>query len=199
MTALRTIRIAAYAGIALLVAGLAVWFVAGGALEPPPGNLAVGGPFTLTSQTGETFDSATLEGQPYVVFFGFSHCPEVCPTTLYELSRDLKALDPESKDLRVLFVTVDPERDTPAFLADYVANFDPRILGLTGTPEQIAATAKRFHVFYERVPTSDGSYTMNHTALAFLMDRKGRFFGTLDYEEGDEVKLEKLRRLLREG
>jgi protein SCO1/2 len=101
--------------------------------------------------------------------------------------------------MRVLFVTIDPERDTPAFLADYLANFDPRVIGLTGTPEQIATAAKSFHVFYEKVPTSDGGYTMNHTALAFLMDRNGKFFGTLDYEENDEVKLQKLTRLLREG
>ncbi len=199
MNVLRGIRIAAYGGIALIVVSLTVWFLSGGAGKPPPAGLAIGGPISLTAQTGEAFDSATLAGQPYVVFFGFTHCPEVCPTTLYELSRDLKALDPESKDMRVLFVTIDPERDTPAFLADYLANFDPRVIGLTGTPEQIAVAAKSFHVFYEKVPTSDGSYTMNHTALAFLMDRNGKFFGTLDYEENDEVKLQKLTRLLREG
>lgn len=188
-------------GLAALVVAATAWLAVGGIHSPPgaPPSIAIGGPIHLTSQSGDAFDSAMLDGKPYAVFFGFTHCPEVCPTTLYELSTDLKRLGPQATDFRVLFITVDPERDTPAFLKDYLANFDPRIVGLTGTPEEIAAVAKSFRIYYEKVPTSDGDYTMNHTAIVFLMDRKGQLFGTLGYDEGDEVKFEKLQRLLQES
>jgi protein SCO1 len=198
MRALRVVRRSAFVGIGLVVAAATLWLLVGDFGKPPPAA-AIGGPIRLTDQSGAPFDSASLAGKPYAVFFGFTHCPEVCPTTLYELSTDLKQLGDAAKELRVLFVTVDPERDTPEFLENYLANFDPRIMGLTGTADEIAAVAKSFRVFYEKVATGEGDYTMNHTALVYLMDRHGQFFGTLAYDESGETKLQKLRRLLKEG
>ncbi|WP_119270318.1 SCO family protein [Taklimakanibacter deserti] len=160
---------------------------------------AIGGPFKLAASSGDTVDSETLKGQPFAVFFGFTHCPDVCPTTLYEMSSALGKLGSEAKDLKVFFITVDPERDTTAFLKSYLTSFDPRIVGLRPSLEQLPEIAKSYRVFYEKVRTEDGDYTMNHTALVYLMDRQGRFFGTLDFEEKPEVRLAKLRRLLKEG
>ena len=160
---------------------------------------AIGGPFKLAASSGDVVDSEKLKGQPFAVFFGFTHCPDVCPTTLYEMSSALGKLGDEAKDLKVFFITVDPERDTAEFLKTYMTSFDPRIVGLRPSPEQLPDIAKSYRVFYEKVKTEDGDYTMNHTALVYLMDRQGRFFGTLDYEEKPEVRLAKLRRLLKEG
>jgi protein SCO1/2 len=115
------------------------------------------------------------------------------------MSNALGKLGDDGKDLKVYFVTVDPERDTTAFLKNYLTSFDPRIVGLRPTPEQLPEVAKSYRVIYEKVPTEGGDYTMNHTALVYPMDGQGRFFGTLDYEEKPEVRLAKLRRLLKEG
>ena len=156
----------------------------------------VGGPFVLASSAGGTVDSATLAGKPYAVFFGFTHCPEVCPTTLYEMSNNLTALGDAAKDLRVFFITVDPARDTLATMKDYVSNFDPRIEALVPSDGQLKQLASDFRVYYARVPTSDGGYTMDHTASIFLFDRSGRFAGTLAYDESAETKQAKLKRLL---
>lgn len=161
--------------------------------------VTIGGPFKLAATTEEVVDSAALKGQPFAVFFGFTHCPEVCPTTLYEMSSTLAKLGEEAKDFKVFFVTVDPERDTAEFMKSYLTSFDPRIIGLRPSPEELTQVAKAYRVFYEKVPTSDGGYTMNHTALVYLMDREGRFFGTLDYEEKPEMRMTKLKRLLKAG
>lgn len=157
---------------------------------------AIGGPIKLTAGDGTAFDSASLAGKPYGVFFGFTHCPEACPTTLSEVSRVTDELGDKAKDLVVLFVTIDPERDTPAVMKEYVSNFSGNIIGLSGTPEQIAPIAKEFRVFYKKVPTSDGSYTMDHTAVLYLFDRKGEFNGLISYGEEHERFLEKIKRLL---
>jgi protein SCO1/2 len=191
--------VAALAAVAAVLQ-LATWFATEGPgpANQPPSMADVGGPFRLAASNGGTLDSASLAGKPFAVFFGYTHCPEVCPTTLYELSSALEHLGEEARDLRVFFVTVDPERDTVAFLRDYLANFDPRIVALTGTPEETAAVAKAYRAYYEKVPTGDGDYTMNHTASVFLMGRDGRFFGSLGYGEDREIRLQKLRRLIRE-
>lgn len=197
---LKTIRILLWTVVALAIAGAAAYFYfaqpSGGPFQPA---VAIGGPFKLSSSSGETIDSESLKGRPFAVFFGFTHCPEVCPTTLYEMSNALGKLGEEAKDLQVFFVTVDPERDTAEFMKSYLTSFDPRIVGLRPTPGELPAVAKSYRAFYERVATSDGDYTMNHTALVYLMDRQGKFFGTLDYEEKPDVRLTKLRRLLKEG
>jgi protein SCO1/2 len=149
----------------------------------------------LTTADGKRFSSESLKGQPYVLFFGFTNCPDVCPTTLLEMSNALAALGSDADQLSMLFVTVDPERDTAEHLKSYLGSFDRRIIGLTGSAADIASAARAFHVFYEKVPTS-GGYTMNHTATVFLMDRRGALAGTTNHEESEAVQLNKLRRLL---
>lgn len=163
--------------------------------SPSTGALDIGMPFTLASSKGGTLSSESLKGTPYAMFFGFTHCPVICPTTLYELDTALKALGDDGKDFRMFFVSVDPEQDTQAFMADYIANFDGRIEGLIPTPEQLPGLAKAYRVFYEKVPTSDGGYTMNHTATVFLFDRTGAFAGTIAFDEDPKMRVEKLRRL----
>lgn len=159
-------------------------------------DVDLGGPFTLKAQDGRTFTEKDLAGRPYVLFFGFTHCPEVCPTTLGEISVSLSELGTAADDLRVVFVTVDPERDTPERLKEYLGWFDERIVGLSGTPDEVAGIARAFKATYKKVPTGDGEYTMDHTALIFLMDRQGRFFDKIAYGEVQEVQLGKIRDLI---
>jgi protein SCO1/2 len=182
---------------AALVIGAAAWFAPGLLRDGrAPSVFEIGGPFVLASSKGGVVDSKTLAGKPYAVFFGFTHCPEVCPTTLYDLSSTLATLGDAAKDFRIFFITVDPERDTVDAMKDYVANFDPRIEALVPTPEQLKTLASDFRVFYAKVPGSDGGYTMDHTATVFLFDARGRLAGTLGYDEAPDNRLAKLKRLL---
>jgi protein SCO1/2 len=159
-------------------------------------TLAIGGPFTLVDTRGQPVTQQDFLGRPSAMFFGYTHCPDVCPTTLLDLTELLKKLGPAADRLNVAFVTVDPERDTPAQLREYLSSFDPRIRGLTGTQAQIDAAAKAYHVYYKRVPMPDGDYSMDHTASVFLMNAKGGFVGTLSFEEDPQTSLRKLRRLV---
>lgn len=159
-------------------------------------RVSIGAPFKLASSQGGEVDSATLKGKPYGIFFGFTHCPEVCPTTMSDMTETLKQLGDEGKDFRLFFITVDPERDSTATLKDYISNFDPRISALVPTLAELPALAKAFRIIYEKVPTSDGSYTMNHTASILLYDKQGEFFGTIAYGEKPEVRVQKLKRLI---
>ncbi|HZB63485.1 MAG TPA: SCO family protein [Microvirga sp.] len=172
------------------------------ALLPGPQQSAskvpIGGPFRLTSHEGKTFTDEDLKGKPFAVFFGFTHCPEVCPTTLYDLTQDLAALGKDADKMRVAFITVDPAQDTPELMKTYLGSFDPRIVGLTGTEEEIAAVAKAYKIYYRKVPTESG-YTMDHTATILLMDSRGEFYGTSNFQESQEVRREKLRKLIRNG
>jgi protein SCO1/2 len=161
-----------------------------------PAAVPIGGPIHLTDQDGKPFDSASLAGKPYAVFFGFTHCPDACPTTLSEIARAEDEIGPPAKELTTLFVTVDPERDTPAVLKDYISNFGGNTVALSGTPEQVAQVAKEYRVFYKKVPTSDGGYTMDHTAVLYLMDRKGAFRDVIAYSEDHDRYVEKIRKLL---
>lgn len=160
---------------------------------------AFGAPFVLVDQKGAEITEAAFRGKPSAVFFGFTHCPEVCPTTLFELDGLLKQMGDEGKDIRAYFVTVDPERDTPEAMNTYVTNVSDRITGITGTPDKIAAMAKSFGIYSKKVPTEGGDYTMDHTASVLLLDSKGDFFGTIAYEENPETALAKLKRLANEG
>lgn len=159
----------------------------------------IGGRIDLNSMNGGRFTSADIGGKPYAIFFGFTRCPNVCPTTLSDLTLDLGEMGPDADKLRVFFVSVDPDRDTPASMKEYLSAFDPHILGLTGTPEEIAAIAKDYRVFYRKVPTTDGDYTMDHTASVYLMNGKGDFVGTIAFEEDRKVQVEKLKRLAESG
>lgn len=161
-------------------------------------KVPIGGPFRLTSHEGKAFTEEDLKGKPFLVFFGFTHCPEVCPTTLHDLSQDLEALGKDADKLRVAFISVDPAQDTPELMKTYLSSFDPRIVGLTGTEEEIAAVAKAYKIYYRKVPTDSG-YTMDHTASIFLMDGKGEFFGTSNFQESEDVRRDKIRRLIRNG
>jgi protein SCO1/2 len=186
------------AAAAIAVAALGYLTFTSGMVAPGLGTASIGGPFQLTTQDGKVFDSASLAGKPFAVFFGFTHCPEVCPTTLSDISRTFDQLGSPAKDIAVLFITIDPERDTPAVMKDYVSNFTAPIIGLTGTPDQIAAVAREYRVYYKKVPTSDGSYTMDHTAVVYLMDRKGQFQDVISYTEDQERYAAKFKKLAAE-
>jgi protein SCO1 len=181
----------------LLAASTAVFAaIAGAIIAHAQAVGSIGGSFELTDHNGKPFSSTALAGQPYAIFFGFTHCPDVCPTTLLEMSNNLQSLGPDGDRLKVVFVTVDPERDTPAHLRDYLSSFDPRIVGLTGSEPQIAAAAKGWNAFYNKIPEDDGAYTIAHSAYVYLMSRDNRLVGTLGFQESEAEQLAKLRKLL---
>lgn len=146
----------------------------------------IGGPFQLTDQSGKRVSEASYKGGPMIVFFGFTHCPDVCPTTLFEMTEVLKRI-PKDKKVAALFVTVDPERDTPALLKEYLSSFDPRISGLTGSREEIDAALKAYRVFAKKVPQENGEYSMDHSAIIYLMDKQGRFVNALNMQQPPEA------------
>lgn len=150
----------------------------------------------LTDHRGQAVSPADWTGRPVMAFFGFTWCPDVCPTTLSDISLWLGELGPGADRLVVALITVDPDRDTPQVLADYVGNFDPRIVGLTGSDDQIARAAADFRVKYARVPRDDGDYTMNHTAGVFLFHPDGRFASIIDFHEDRRFAVPKIRRTL---
>lgn len=156
----------------------------------------IGGSFTLLSHQSKPYSSADLRGKPYAIFFGFTHCPEVCPTTLFELSERLKELDRDSLEIEVLFVTVDPERDTPDQLKLYLESFDPRIVGLTGSEVDIDKLVADFRAYRKKVPLKDGHYTMDHTAIVYLFGGDGLLRGTLDRHESADIQREKMLRVI---
>jgi protein SCO1/2 len=157
---------------------------------------AVGGPFKLIDQNGHPLSDQDLKGHPFLVFFGFTHCPDICPTTLFEVSEILRALGPDADRTRALFITVDPERDTPAVIKDYLSSFDPHLSGLTGDPAEIAKVAKAYRVYYKKVPLDGGEYTMDHTAILYLMDKEGRFVSPFSLKRTTEAAAADLRRYL---
>jgi protein SCO1 len=159
------------------------------------GTAAIGGPFEMVDDLGQPVSDQDLVGKPTAMFFGFTYCPDVCPTTLFELTALMERLGSDADGMNFVFVTVDPERDTPEILHEYIKAFDERFRGFTGTPEQVARIADAYKVQYERVETENG-YVMNHAASVYLMDRENRFFGTISYEEDADTALAKLQRLL---
>ena len=183
--------------MAALIAGVmaAVFFIAStGSGSPTSGEGPYGSSFQLVDQNGAPVTEADLRGTSAAVFFGFTHCPDVCPTTLYELSGYQKQIAAEGGELKVVFVTVDPERDTPPVMKDYVAAVSPDITALTGSPENVAAMLKGWGVYSRKV--GEGSdYTMDHTATTFLLDADGALAGTLAYGEDPETAKAKLERL----
>ncbi|UIJ70538.1 SCO family protein [Aurantimonas sp. HBX-1] len=183
--------------MAALIAGVmaAVFFIAStGSGSPTAGEGPYGSSFQLVDQNGAPVTEADLRGTPAAVFFGFTHCPDVCPTTLYELSGYQKQIAAEGGELKVVFVTVDPERDTPPVMKDYVAAVSPDITALTGSPENVAAMLKGWGV-YSRKVGEGADYTMDHTATTFLLDADGALAGTLAYGEDPETAKAKLERL----
>ena len=186
---------------AAFLAGLALCFgvvlIVAGRLSSPVAQIAaIGGPFKLTDQNGKVVTEQDLKGHPFLVFFGFTHCPDVCPTTLFEVSEVMRALGPDAERARALFITVDPERDTPAVMKDYLSSFDPHLSGLTGDPAEIAAVAKAYRVYFKKVPLDEGGYTMDHTAIVYLMDKTGRFVSPFNLKRPIEAAAGDLRRYL---
>jgi protein SCO1/2 len=158
--------------------------------------IKIGGPFQLVDMEGRPVTERSLLGKPTAIFFGFTYCPEVCPTTLAEITAWLNALGPDADKLNVVFVSVDPERDTPEQLKLYLSNFDHRIRGFTGTPEAIARTAKAYRVYYRKVPMDGGGYTLDHSSAIYLFDAQGRFVEPIGYGGPPERGLGQLKALL---
>ena len=156
----------------------------------------LGGPFRLVDATGAPVTEAIFRGKPSVVFFGFTHCPDVCPTTLAEMAAWADALGPDADRLSFTFVTVDPERDTPDVLANYLGAFSDRIRGVTGEPQAVAAMLRDYKVFSRKAPQDGDGYGVDHTASVFLLDRDGALVGTISPGEPQEEALDKLRRLV---
>jgi protein SCO1/2 len=153
--------------------------------------------FSLTDHTGKPRTLADYKGKVVVVFFGYTQCPDVCPTTMAEMASVMQKLGPLADQVQVLFITLDPERDTQQLLAQYVPAFDKRFVGLRGTPEQTAKTAKDFKVFYSKVPgTEPGSYTIDHTAGSYVFDRDGRLRLFIRHGQGPDPIVHDLRQLL---
>ena len=155
-----------------------------------------GGEFALVRNDGKPITDKDLMGRPHLIFFGFTHCPEICPTTLYETSGWLDALGPDASKLDAYFVTIDPERDTVEVLSSYLSSFKDRIIGMTGSLEEIDRIAKAYHVYYKKVPLEGADYTMDHTAQVFLIRADGSFQGTIAFQENPDIAMEKIKRLL---
>lgn len=176
--------------------GLLLWqYTVQGTDRSLSAKLELGTDFSLTDHNGDTITEAAFAGRPTLIYFGFTRCPEVCPTTLYELSGWFEALGDEGRDLQAFFISVDPERDTPEIMKGYVEAFGDHITGITGDPDEVARVIAAWHVYAAKIPTDDGDYTMDHTASVFLIDRDGRFRGTIAYGEDFESATGKLRRL----
>ncbi|KKC38167.1 hypothetical protein WH87_11255 [Devosia epidermidihirudinis] len=191
---IKTVRIWLWVavGVLAITAGAGAFF-----LRPQQAASGFGvGTYALVDQHGNAVDQTMFQGHPSALFFGFTHCPEVCPTTMAEMAGWYESLGDEAKTLKAYFVTIDPERDTPAVLGDYVSWISDRITGISGSPEEIAKIAKAWGVYYAQVPLDDGGYTMDHTASVFLIDSKGDFQGTIAYREDNKTALGKLRNLI---
>lgn len=181
----------------VLALGLAggVFLFRSHAPAPTAAGAQIGGAFQMVDANGRPVSERSLLGRPTVIFFGFTFCPEVCPTTLTELTAALAQLGPSADRLNVVFVSVDPERDTPAQLKLYLSNFDHRIQGYTGTPEQVARIAKAYRVYYAKVPQPGGGYTMDHSSVTYLFDAKGRFVEPIAYGAPLEREVVRLKAL----
>jgi protein SCO1 len=188
--------------LAAFLSGLVLFFGAilfiTGRVSSPIGQAvaAVGGPFQLEDDSGKPFNSQELKGRPFLVFFGFTHCPDICPTTLFDISQVLRKLGPDADRAGALFITVDPQRDTPAVMKDYLSNFDPHLIGLTGSQAQIDAAIKAYRVYAKKVPLDNGDYTMDHTAVVYLMDKDGHFVAPFNLKRTPQAAADDLRRYL---
>jgi protein SCO1 len=181
---------------ASLVVGLVLMLWVMGGLRHVTAPAAIGGPFQLTDQTGQTVTEKSMQGRPSLIFFGFTHCPDVCPTTLFEISEVLKAMGKDAEGVNAYYISVDPERDTQAAMKEYLSSFDPRLKGLTGNAEEIAKVLSEYRVYAKKVPLKDGDYTMDHTALIYLMDRDGKFVSPFNVNRKPEDAASDLKRYL---
>jgi len=157
---------------------------------------AIGGPFTLVDQNGKTVTNTALEGKWLLVYFGYTHCPDACPTTLNNIALALQDLGARRDEVRPVFITIDPERDTPQVMKDYITAFDAPILALTGTVAEVAQAAKNYRVYYAKHPEAGGDYSMDHSSVIYVMDPKGRFIASFTGEDAPEQIAERLKKLL---
>ncbi len=194
----RTARplVIATAFAASLVVGLLLMFWAMGGVSKVTQPAAIGGPFQLTDQHGKTVTDKSLKGKPTLIFFGYTHCPDVCPTSLFEISEVLRAMGADAGKVNALFISVDPERDTPSTMKDYLSSFDPHLEGLSGDPAETAKVLTEYRVYAKKVPTKDGDYSMDHTALIYLMDRDGKFVSPFNLKRSPEEAAAELKRYL---
>lgn len=205
MSAIKAIRYGAWAAVAALViiiGGMTIYNMTAPRSGDSAGKAisAIGGKFTLTSTRGNTITEASLVGKPTMLFFGYTFCPDVCPTTLYEMTGWMKTLGADADKLNAIYVSVDPKRDTVEVLKDYVSAFDKRIMGATGTQAQIDQIVKAYRVYVKMTPSEDGDpddYIVDHTASVYLLDSKGSFVGTIAYQEDAKNAVAKLKRLLK--
>jgi protein SCO1/2 len=181
---------------ASLVLGLLIVFWAVGGVSKVAQPAAIGGPFQLTDQNGKAVTDKNLKGKPTLIFFGYTHCPDVCPTSLFEISEVLRAMGKDADKVNAVFISVDPERDTQAAMKEYLSSFDPHLEGLSGDPDAIANVIKSYRVYAKKVPTKDGEYTMDHTALIYLMDRDGNFVAPFNLKRKPEEAATDLKRYL---
>jgi protein SCO1/2 len=183
----------AFLGGLALCFGIIVLVNGRGSLPLASQAAEIGGPFHLTDQDGRAVSDQDLKGKPALIFFGFTHCPDVCPTTLFDVSEVLRGLGPDANRVGAAFITVDPERDTSASMKDYLSSFDPHLRGLTGDPDAIKAVAKAYRVYYKKVPLEGGDYTMDHTAIVYLMSKDGHFIAPFNLKRRPEVAAADLR------
>jgi|SRR5579884_1676926 len=187
------------AGLLILAAGALVGLAFQQGPKGAAGTVlasAIGGPFRLVDQNGKPFGDADLKGKWHLVFFGYTHCPDTCPTALNEIALALDKLGKKRDEVGVVFISVDPERDTPAVLKDYVQSFDAPITALTGTSDQVAQAAKDYRVYYAKHQRSDGGYDMDHSAVIYVMDPQGRFTATFTPDASADAMATRLEKLL---
>ncbi|QDL99180.1 SCO family protein [Rhodopseudomonas palustris] len=186
--------VAAFAGSLIVGLVVVLWLLGG--LQKISAPATIGGPFRLTDHNGQIVTEQSMKGKPTLIFFGFTRCPDVCPTSLFELSQVLAAMGSDADRINAYFVSVDPERDTPQSMKDYLSSFDPHLKGLVGTPEAIEKIEKGYRVYAKKVPLKDGDYTMDHTALIYLMDKSGNFVAPFNIKRKPEEAAADLKRYL---
>lgn len=197
---MKTVRIVLIA-LAAIMAGLFLWLWTQVSNETTAlSDKPFGVPFSLTRQDGAPITEQAFRGKPTALFFGFTNCPEICPTTVYELTGWMNKVDPDKTKMQAYFVSIDPDRDTPDALKTYLTNVTDRIVGISGDPAKVKEMARGFKVYFKKVPSDpakpDGDYTMDHTASVFLLDKEGRFTGTIAYGENPDVAEKKLENLI---
>jgi len=181
---------------ASLIVGLLLMFWATDGVRQMARPLPPGGPFQLTDQDGKIVTEASLKGKPTLIFFGYTHCPDVCPTALFEISEVLRAMGQDADRVNAYFISVDPERDTPSMMKEYLSSFDPHLVGLSGDAAQTGKVVSGYRVYAKKVPMNDGDYTIDHTALVYLMDRDGHFVSPFNLKRTPEEAAADLKRFL---
>jgi protein SCO1/2 len=194
---LKSIRILLWLLVALAAVGLAALLIRGpDTPKPSTSSVEIGGPFTLTDSNGLPFSSTKLAGRPFAMFFGFTHCPDVCPTTLARLARLRRQLGKGEDSYAIVFVTVDPERDGPEEVGRYTALFNTPVIGLTGSPADIERVKRQFGVYSAKAEQQGAEYSVDHTAATFLFGPDGKFVATIAPDESDAAALAKLKRII---